>query len=351
MDTIFTLLLAILLLGFSAMFSGLTLGLLSLNIFELRRKCELGNAAAKLVYPIRARGNELLVTLIVGNVLVNVALTVVIDNLIPGDTFWAGLVTVVVATALITFFGEILPQAFLKKHGLSVGAKFAPYINFVMEIMRPISGPLGRILDKAIGGETPDIFSADELVMILEEHERSEDSEIEADEMVIVRNALRFGDKLVKDVMTPRSVIKALPSDQTFTTGVLKDLTESGHSRFPVYDDNVNNVTGILYLRDLISKHSESLTAGRAADKNVNFVNEKQLLDHVLNGFLKTKKHLFVVVNEFGETVGLITIEDILEEIIGREIVDEFDKFDDLREVARLKAKKRPKRNIIGNIE
>ena len=351
MGTIFTLLIALILLGFSAMFSGLTLGLLSLNIFELRRKCELGNTEAKLVYPIRARGNELLVTLIVGNVLVNAALTVTLEALFPGSSPWSAILTVLTATVLITFFGEILPQAFFKKHGLSIGARFSPYINFVMEVMRPVSRPLGKLLDKTVGVETPEVFSQDELVMILEEHERSEDSEIEADEMEIVRNALKFGDKLVRDVMTPASVVKAISHDEKFTMGVLQDLTKSGHSRFPVYDGDLDNVVGILFLRDLIANHNENLTAGKAADRDVTFVNEKQLLDHVLNGFLKTKKHLFIAVNEYGETVGLITIEDILEEIIGKEIVDEFDQYDDLREVARLKAKKRPRRKMVGKIK
>jgi metal transporter CNNM len=350
MDTFLNLVTITILLALSATFSGLTIGLLSLNIFELKRKSELNDASAKLVYPIRARGNELLVTLIIGNVLVNTGIAILMDGLIPGGTAASGLITVIFATALITMFGEILPQAFFKKHGLSIGARFAPYISFVMNFMRPVSRPLGRLIDKTVGLETPDIYSTDELMMILEEHEASKDSVIEADEMMIVKNALSFGDKLVGDVMTPKSVVKAISADQVFTLGVLKDLQESGHSRFPVYEGDISNVTGILYLRDLISKHGESLTAGQAADRNVNFVNEKQMLDHVLNGFLKTKKHLFIVINEFAETVGLITIEDILEEIIGREIVDEFDKFDDLREVARLRAQKKVRKKITGKI-
>ena len=146
MDTLLQLFLSFGLLGLSALFSGLTLGLLSLSVFELRRKADLGNAEARLVYPIRAKGNELLVDLLIGNVIVNVALTVVLDDLLPGDTAISGLVTVVVATALITFFGEILPQAFLKQNGLSFGARLSPYIAAYMRIMAPLSRPIGRIL-------------------------------------------------------------------------------------------------------------------------------------------------------------------------------------------------------------
>jgi metal transporter CNNM len=350
MGTFVTLILILVLLALSATFSGLTIGILSLNVFELKRKSELNDAAARLVYPIRARGNELLVTLIIGNVLVNTGIAILMSKVIPGGSVVAGFVTVIIVTALITMFGEILPQAFFRRHGLAIAARFAPYITIFMEILRPISRPLGMLIDKTVGLETPDVYSTDELMMILDEHEASDHSDIEADEMMIVKNALSFGDKLVRDVMTPKSVVKAISADQTFTMGVLKDLTDSGHSRFPVYEGDLSNVVGILYLRDLISNHSENLTAGKAADRNVNFVNEKQLLDHVLNGFIKTKKHLFIVINEFAETVGLITIEDILEEIIGREIVDEFDKFDDLREVARLRAQKRKRKNVVGKI-
>ncbi len=351
MDTFALILLLIFLLALSATFSGLTLGLLSLNIFELKRKAELNDAAAKLVFPIRARGNELLITLVIYNVFVNAGIALVLDDLIPGSSFTASLVVLLIITVLITFFGEIIPQAFFKKHGLSVGARFAPYITMVLEIMSPISKPLARFVDKAVGIDTPDIYSSEEIMMILEEHQTSGELDIETDELAIVKNALTFGDKLVRDVMTPESVIKAISADTVFTLGVLKELQETGHSRFPVYEGDKGNIIGILYLRNLIANNNQNLTAGKAADRNVNFVNEKQLLDHVLNAFIKTKTHLFVVINEFEETVGLITIEDILEEIIGREIVDEFDQFDDLREVARLKAQKRKRRIITGEIK
>ncbi len=323
--------------------------MLSLSVFELKRKADLGNVEAKLVYPIRSKGNELLVALLVGNVVVNSALTVVLDSFLPGDTVFSAIITVVVATVLITFFGEILPQAFLKKNGLRFGAELAPYITGYLKLASPIGKPIGRLLDKTVGKDTPDIYSTDELVKILEEHEKSEDSDIEADEIEIVRNAINFGDKLVRDVMTPKSVVTAIDKDETLSAGVLKDLHESGHSRFPVYADSFDNVTGILYLRDLVDVKKHSKTVADAMVKDVFFVNESQALDHALNAFIHTKRHLFIVINEFKEVTGIITIEDIIEEIMGREIVDEFDRYDDMREVASLQAtKKRNKNRIVG---
>ncbi len=345
-------LLSVALIGLSALFSGLTLGLMSLSIFELKRKVELGNTDAALVYPIRVRGNELLVTLIIGNVLVNVALTVLLDSAFPGSSVVSGLIVVVLATVLITFFGEILPQAALKKHGLVVSARLSPYINFTLKIARPIARPIGKALDRFIGGELPNIYSTDELVKILEEHEASDDSDVEEDELRIVRNALSFGDKKIEDIMTPKSMIAAIDADQELATGVLKELHDSGHSRFPVYDKSLDKIVGILFLRDLIDLHKAKPKAKDAASDNVYFVNEQENLDHVLNAFLRTKVHLYLVVNEFSETVGLVTVEDIIEEIMGQEIVDEFDKYDDLREVAALNASKKKNDNrLIGETD
>ena len=340
MSNILFLLLSFSLLGLSALFSGLTLGLLSLSVYELKRKADLGSGEAKLVFPIRSKGNELLVALLVGNVVVNAALTVVLDSFLPGDTVTSAVFTVVIATVLITFFGEILPQAFLKQNGLTFGARLSPYITFYLKMVSPLAKPIGKILDRTVGKDTPDIYSTDELVKILEEHEKSDDSDIEADEIAIVRNAINFGDKLVRDSMTPKSVVTAIDQDETLSPEVLKELHDSGHSRFPVYEEELDNIVGILFLRDLVDTNKHSKTVKEAMVKDVYFVNESQALDHALNAFIRTKRHLFIVINEFKELTGIITIEDIIEEIMGREIVDEFDRFDDMREVASLHAAK-----------
>ncbi len=350
MSNLLFLILTISLLGLSGLFSGLTLGLLSLSPFELKRKADLGNAEAKLVFPLRSKGNELLVALLVGNVVVNAGLTIVLDSFLPGDTVTSAVITVAVATVLITFFGEILPQAFLKKNGLEFGARLSPYISLFLRFMKPVSGPIGALLDKTVGKDVPDIYSTDELVKILEEHEESDDSDIEADEMAIVRNVINFGDKLVSDVMTPKSVVTAIDQDEILSPQVVKELHESGHSRFPVYEENLDSIVGTLFLRDLVDSNKHSKTVKNAMDAHVFFVNENQALDHALNAFIRTKRHMFIVINEFGDVTGLITIEDIIEEIMGREIVDEFDKYDDMREVASLRASKKKRKNsrIVG---
>ena len=344
MDTqLVTIFVSLLLLIMSALFSGLTLGLMSLSTFELKRKKELGDKRAIKVFPIRERGNELLATLIIGNVLVNAALTVMLNS------FLAGFMAVVIATVLITIFGEILPQAALKKHGLDFGARFARYIQWFMMLLWPITYPLAKVLDSTIGGDLPTIYSKGELVKILEEHEKSEDSSIEADELRIVENALQFGDRAIEEVMTPKSVVKTVSSTEPVGPVLMKELHETGFSRFPVYEEDEDNIVGILYLQDLIKPSKGRKYVRDLVVTDVYFVNEHLKLDHALNAFLRTKNHLFIAVNEFQEMVGVITIEDILEQIIGREIVDEFDKYDDMREVAKLEAHKRAQQNPVGS--
>lgn len=318
----------------SGLFSGLTLGLLSLSPFELNRKSELGDVDAAKVYPIRSKGNQLLVTLLVGNVLVNAALTVILNSVMTG------LLAVIISTILITVFGEIVPQAALKKHGLRFASHFHKPIQYLLLLASPISVPIAWILDNLLGEELPTLYSKEELVKIFEEHKESEDSEVEEDELRIVQNALNYGDKLIKDVMTPINVIHSIRADEVIDQELLMTLHDSGFSRFPVAEDgDLNKIVGVLYLRDMILLTQQNPIAKHVDSNRVYYVKENEVLDHALNAFIKTKHHLFVVVNERKETVGVVSIEDIIEEIIGREIVDEFDQYTDLQAVAKRKSK------------
>jgi metal transporter CNNM len=323
----------LLLLGFSALFSGLSLGLLSLSPQELKRKMELGSREAALIYPLRERGNQLLVTLLIGNVLVNSMFSIYLGKRT------AGLIAVIASTVLITIFGEIIPQAVFSRHALRLGSKVAPLVDKFMLILSPIAYPLSLMLDRTLGAELPPIFSKDELIKIVEEHSRSSDSDVEEDELRIVENALNFGDKLIEEVMTPRSVIEAIDQDEVISPVILDELHKTGFNRFPVYEGSIDKVVGTLFLRDLV-QIKDKITAKDAMEGKAYFVNEKEKLDDVLNAFFKTKHHMFVVINEFSEVVGLITIEDVIEEILGKQIVDEFDQYEDMRIVAKKQAQK-----------
>jgi metal transporter CNNM len=320
------------LLAIASLFSGLTLGYFSLSLSELRRKMELGDERAAIVYPLRTKGNQLLTTLIITNTLANAVLSVYLGNVLNG------ILAVTVSTILITIFAEILPQAIISRSALRFGATAAPFVGLLMTLFWPISYPLSRILNRALGDELPAVYSKDELVKIVEEHSHSDESDVEADELTIVENALSFGDRTIEEVMTPRSVVVAVEEGAVLSPELLNELHDSGHSRFPVYSVDFDHVVGILFWRDMHNVR-DKIRAGEAAEGDVYFVNELEKLDHVLNAFMKTKNHMYIVVNEFKEMVGVITMEDVVEEILGREIVDEFDRYNDMREVALKRAK------------
>ncbi len=329
MTTLLIIISVLFLLGCSALFSGLTIGILSLNHFELKRKAQLGNKNAKIVYPIHELGHHLTVTLLIGNILVNSAITAVLITKVNG------IFAVIISVILIVILGEILPMVFFRNRGLNVGAKLAPFLKYMILVLSPIARPLARLLDSWLDDGTPSIYSKQELYRILEEHKASEFSDIEEDEAQIVRHALSFGDKQVREIMTPRRVVISVSADEPIGPILIDELHNSGHSRFPVYNDKkAQNFIGTLYLHDLVGR-KEGGTAKDAMRKEVYYVHEEQPLDYALKVFLKTNHHMLVVVNSFEEFVGVLSFEDVIEQILGEQIMDEFDQHADLRLVAK----------------
>lgn len=165
---------------------------------------------------------------------------------------------------------------------------------------------------------------------------------LSVDEKKLITHSLQFDDRLVSEVMTPRGVIDSINSKELLGPLVLDDLHRTGHSRFPVIEGDIDHVVGMLHIQNLLSlDNKRSLTAGKAMEPRVFYIHQDQSLSHALAAFIRTHHHLFVVVNEFRETVGLVSLEDVIEALLGRKIVDEFDQHDDLRAVA--------KRNPRGN--
>lgn len=322
-------LVVIVLIIFSALFSGLTLGLMSLNTHELKRKMQLGNKDAAKVYKVRKKGNLLLTTLLIGNVAVNSVLAIFLGSIAPGVI--AGLI----ATGLIVIFGEIMPQAIFSRYALKLGAKVSWLVQIFIYILYPISYPIAWVLNKTLGEELQTIYSKKELMKIIEEHEDSKHSDIDVDEERIVKGALTFSGKFVKDVMTPRSVLLRLDYDTKLDEATLEKLRSSSYSRYPVYKENHDNIVGILYVKQLLRTDIYNKTVGQIADKKVTFIAQDSKLDVVFNSFISTHVHLYVVRDEFNSVMGVVTLEDILEEIIDDEIMDEDDKHENLRKFAR----------------
>jgi len=158
---------------------------------------------------------------------------------------------------------------------------------------------------------------------------------LSSDEKKIISQSLRFEDKKVSEIMTPRSMIDSINHSELLGPLVLDDLHKTGHSRFPVVNGDIDHVVGMLYIQDLLTLDKKrSLTAEKAMNPKVFYIREDHQLPQVLAAFLRTRHHLFIVVNKYRETVGLLSLEDVLEALLGRKIVDEFDAHEDLRAVA-----------------
>ena len=156
------------------------------------------------------------------------------------------------------------------------------------------------------------------------------------DEKSLLTHGLKFGSRKVHEVMTPRGQIESIGAKEMLGPLVLHDLHKTGHTRFPVIDKDIDHVIGLLHIQDLLSlDNKKSVTAQKAMEPRVFYIHQDQTLQHALMAFLRTHHHLFIVVNEDQETVGVLSLEDTIEALIGHKIVDEFDAHSDIRHVAR----------------
>lgn len=237
---------------------------------------------------------------------------------------WGALVSVVMALTYgrIAVFGPI--------HSIAMKV-YEENEARLLSFIEKHPGVLGLVRSVVWIEQRQMLSSRDEL-----EHLVSESQGIlrEQDKRRIV-NSLHFDERTVDEIMTPRGVMSYVKKDDVVGPLILNDLHHTGHSRFPVIDGDIDHVVGLLYTRDLITlKDKDSKTAGQLMDDHVYYINTDQTLNHALTAFLKTHRHMFIVVNEYRETAGVLTLEDVIEALLGYKIVDEFDQHDDLRAVA-----------------
>lgn len=316
----------------SGLFSGLTLGLFSLNVTELDRKARLGNKYAITLNKIRQKSNLLLCSLLLGNVAVNSTLAIFLG------TVASGLVAGVLATGLIVVFGEIVPQAVFSRHAMKLGYYSSWLVRVILFLLYPIAAPLAWALDKVLGNELNTIWSKREIREIIKDHQESPDSGIDSDEERITIGALTFSDKKASEIMTPRSVVYSLDDDQKITMELLKTIKEHGSSRIPIFKEDTDQAIGILYAKDLIGLDNKDY--GENVEKlcikeGLIKVDHQIRLDDLMNVFIEKKHHLALLYDEYGSFHGIVTLEDIIEEVLRVEIVDEKDKIENLQEYAK----------------
>ncbi|XP_018082923.1 metal transporter CNNM2 isoform X2 [Xenopus laevis] len=328
------------LLGLSGMFSGLNLGLMALDPMELRivQNCgtEKEKNYAKRIEPVRRQGNYLLCSLLLGNVLVNTTLTILLD-----DIAGSGLVAVVVSTIGIVIFGEIAPQAICSRHGLAVGANTIFLTKFFMMMTFPASYPVSKLLDCVLGQEIGTVYNREKLLEMLRVTDPYND--LVKEELNIIQGALELRTKTVEDVMTPLRDCFMMAGDAVLDFNTMSEIMESGYTRIPVYEGERSNIVDLLFVKDLAFVDPDDCTPLKTITRFYNhplhFVFNDTKLDAMLEEFKKGKSHLAIVqrVNNEGEgdpfyeVLGIVTLEDVIEEIIKSEILDETDLYTDNR--------------------
>ena len=300
--------------------------------FELERRVRIGNAGAKAELDFRAMRPLLDALRRFSVLLITIVMVVLLGSVY---NFF-----VAVVLALIWFFVvEVLSsRSWVVRTGEQLSMRYEPQLQRAAGTLRPL---LQFLVDShnLQRGEDVTFYSREELLAQIEQDQ----SVLDHDTKLLLKQALTYGDRRVVDVMIPRSVLTTVEEDETVGPILLDRLHKSGHSRFPVIRGDLDHVVGILYMHELVPLDPKVKKVSDAMSRKVFYVHQDKSLDHVLLAFLRTQHHLFMVVNEFEEVVGVISIEDVLETIIGRKIVDEFDQYDDLRAVAKLAADERRK--------
>jgi CBS domain containing-hemolysin-like protein len=311
-----------------------------LSVAELKRQARNGNLQAKAVYAIRGTyGSHVLLLLwsLVG-------LLTAIAVLLLARHIWGGLVMLIFLPLTMLIYA-VLPRTLYPRPNLSLAGMTAPLFSRILPFTKPLFSLVDKVTGRWVTKEAVRrVNSKDELLDILR-HTQFEDEPFSKDELLIAIHALTFGDKKITEIMTPRSVVRYVRAGDILSPVLLGELHESGFSRFPVVESERGDFVGILYSKDLSDLRAHK-TVSEVMRADLYYVNEFTSLDNVLNAFLRTQHHLFLVVNEFEEIVGIITIEDVIEQIIGRKIVDEFDQYADLRAVAKQLARKEAESRI-----
>lgn len=295
-----------------------------LSLFELKRRVLSGDLGAKKALD----REEMLVDIISMQQIVVSLLLVVVVLLCVVKFGW--LVGLFIGLLVILGYGAIARIKFIYRISQIIYAridkallKFIKKVPFIFKLLRSVSD--SDILS------VQRINSREELQYLID---RSVNA-LTNDEKKLIVYGLSFSDKLVESIMTPRSKIDSIDKSEFLGPLVLDDLHKTGHSRLPVISGDVNHVVGILNLKDLLTLSvKKSMTAEKAMNPKVYYIRSDQTLRQALTAFLRTKTHLFVVVDKTSETVGLLALEDVIEALIGQKIIDDFDADGDLRTVA-----------------
>lgn len=323
----------IVLILFSGFFSGSEMAFASVNKVRLMNMHQNGNKRAGKVLKLSENFDKILSTILVGNNIVNIAstslATLFFGSIIVGDVGLATTVSTIVMTVVVLIFGEITPKMLAKEKPEAFAITFYPLLRLFMIILYPINavfGGLKWLLRKMFKIKKTSTVTEDELITIVETAE--EEGELEEHESQLIRSAIEFEDLDVRDVMIPRVNVIAV-EEKADMEAIYSKFVEHGFSRMPVYSETIDAVVGVIHEKDFFAcLHDGGKDISGIIQSSV-VVSASMKISTVLRMLQKAKVHMAIVIDEFGGTEGIVTLEDILEELVG-EIYDEHDEVEEL---------------------
>ena len=324
----FAILLTLVLLGMSGFASGAEIAFFSLSPSDISELNASKQSRDKRIQLLREDSERTLATILITNNLVNVTIIMLCNYIFAqlvnfGNAIWLQFLCItVLLTFILLLFGEIMPKVFSRQNPLAFCRRSVGGISICRRVFWPLETILLRsgILAEKVVQKESHVLSVDDLEQALELTDKNDIK----DERSMLKGIIRFGDETAKEVMTSRQDIVDLDIKCSYAD-VLKCIVENNYSRIPVYQENEDNIRGVLYIKDLLPHLSKPATfRWQSLIRPPYFVPETKKIDDLMREFQENKVHIAIVVDEFGGTSGIVTLEDILEEIVG-EINDEYD--------------------------
>jgi putative hemolysin len=312
----------------SALVSGAEVALFSLSQKDIDDTLQEHPSKGKIISELLEKPKKLLATLLVANNFINIGVVILFSYV--GHEVFSGIaspivkfiIEVILVTFLILLFGEVLPKVYASRNNIKFAKLIAYPISGLDKLLSPISLPMRKatiFFHNKLGKQKTN-FSVDQLSQALE---LTDSEETSTEEQKILEGIVTFGNTDTKQVMSPRTDIFALEIDEPFAT-IYPKIIEMGFSRIPVYKDNIDQIEGVLFVKDLLPYINKQDFDWKTLLREPFFVPENKKIDNLLKDFQTMKSHLAIVVDEYGGTSGLVSLEDIIEEIVG-DISDEFD--------------------------
>lgn len=321
----------------SAYFSATETAFSCANKTRLRALAEKGNKKAELAASLAEKYDRLISTILIGNNIVNILLASVATLLFVEELKLpsGAAVSTAVVTVAVLIFGEITPKSIANDFPEKFAMFSAPFIRIFIWVFLPLNFIFSlwkKLVGKLFKVEQEDNLTQEEFLMMVEEAEH--DGDIDTDEGDLLRNAIEFSDLKAEDILTHRVDLEALPLDSA-KKEIAQTFAETRFSRIPIYEDNIDNIIGVIHQKDFYVGSGITTAPIKDIISPVLFVHQSERADDLLKKLQKEKSHMAVVVDEYGGTLGIVTMEDILEQLVGDiwdehdEVVEEFKELDE----------------------